>query len=89
MQVTVRTCSARSEGGETWVWEAVADSPTYTLRLETDEAKQVERGTSVELHLKVGGRVDRGGEKGERKGEKGSVVCNARHSLERFHMPSL
>lgn len=49
--MTVSTKSAKSD--KQYVWEAEADSSSYTVREETDAEKMVPRGTVITLHLKV------------------------------------
>lgn len=57
-KVTVTTRSAR--GGKQYVWEAAADSSSYTITEETDESKALPRGTSITLHLKGDAKYEYG-----------------------------
>ena len=50
-QITVSTRSARAD--KQFVWEAEADSSSYVIREEVEEANLLTRGTSITLHLKV------------------------------------
>lgn len=49
-KVTVSTKNAKSD--KQYVWEAVADSSSFTVREETDTEKLVPRGTVITLYLK-------------------------------------
>lgn len=50
-RVVVSTKSAKSD--KQYVWEAEADSGSYTIREETDPERMVPRGTVITLYLKV------------------------------------
>ncbi|GMH01828.1 hypothetical protein Nepgr_003667 [Nepenthes gracilis] len=50
-RVVVSTKSPRSD--KQFVWEAVADSSSYTIREETDPEKLLKRGTQVTLYLRA------------------------------------
>ncbi|KAF7827923.1 heat shock protein 90-5, chloroplastic [Senna tora] len=49
-RVVVSTKSPRSD--KQYVWEAVADSSSYTIREETDPEKLLRRGTQITLYLR-------------------------------------
>ncbi|GMH24229.1 hypothetical protein Nepgr_026072 [Nepenthes gracilis] len=49
-RIVVSTKSPRSD--KQFVWEAVADSSSYTIREETDPEKLLKRGTQVTLYLR-------------------------------------
>lgn len=50
-KVVVSTKSVKSD--KQYVWEAEADSGSYTIREETDSEKMIPRGTVITLYLKV------------------------------------
>ncbi|KAL9253112.1 Heat shock protein 90-5, chloroplastic-like protein [Drosera capensis] len=49
-KVVVSTKSPKSD--KQYVWEAVADSSTYTIKEETDPEKLLKRGTQITLYLR-------------------------------------